>query len=212
MKVYVASSWRNEQYPAVVEALREAGHEVYDFRNPEPGNNGFRWQDLDPDHERWTADTFRAALNHPIAQEGFAHDFNAMQWADACVMVMPCGRSAHLELGWFTGQGKLSIILLESGEPELMYLCADRLCLSVQEVIEELWGYEGVVPCAEAPEEVEDEGQDGEILPGLTGMLRAYGREDEAKRMAVEYLKSHQVRRGADDTAHWRTSFRGRER
>ena len=33
-KIYVASSWRNEYYPEVVEKLREAGHEVYDFRNP----------------------------------------------------------------------------------------------------------------------------------------------------------------------------------
>jgi len=33
-KIYVASSWRNDYYPKVVAKLREAGHEVYDFRNP----------------------------------------------------------------------------------------------------------------------------------------------------------------------------------
>ena len=38
MKIYVASSWRNAQQPAVVARLREAGHEVYDFRNPAPAN------------------------------------------------------------------------------------------------------------------------------------------------------------------------------
>ena len=32
MKLYIASSWRNEYYPDVVKTLREAGHEVYDFR------------------------------------------------------------------------------------------------------------------------------------------------------------------------------------
>ena len=36
-KIYVASSWRNAFYPDVVKALREAGHEVYDFRNPPTG-------------------------------------------------------------------------------------------------------------------------------------------------------------------------------
>ena len=40
-KIYVASSWRNEYYPEVVEKLREAGHEVYDFRNPPSGDPGF---------------------------------------------------------------------------------------------------------------------------------------------------------------------------
>jgi len=31
-KIYVASSWRNAQQPAVVNALVAAGNEVYDFR------------------------------------------------------------------------------------------------------------------------------------------------------------------------------------
>ena len=37
-KIYVASSWRNEYYPEVVAKLREAGHDVYDFRNPPSGD------------------------------------------------------------------------------------------------------------------------------------------------------------------------------
>ena len=40
-RIYVASSWRNQYYPAVVTRLREAGHEVYDFRNPPHGGTGF---------------------------------------------------------------------------------------------------------------------------------------------------------------------------
>ena len=42
-KIYVASSWRNEYYPEVVAKLREAGHDVYDFRNPPSGDPGFKW-------------------------------------------------------------------------------------------------------------------------------------------------------------------------
>ncbi len=38
MHLYVASSWRNTYYPEVVAALREAGHEVYDFHNPPSGD------------------------------------------------------------------------------------------------------------------------------------------------------------------------------
>jgi hypothetical protein len=32
MKIYVASSWRNERQQDVVKTLRAANHEVYDFR------------------------------------------------------------------------------------------------------------------------------------------------------------------------------------
>ena len=51
MKLYVASSWRNLNQPTVVELLRKCGHEVYDFRNPAPGDNGFHWEEIDPDWE-----------------------------------------------------------------------------------------------------------------------------------------------------------------
>ena len=51
-RIYVASSWRNQYYPEVVEALRAAGHEVYDFRNPPHGGAGFHWTDIDENGSR----------------------------------------------------------------------------------------------------------------------------------------------------------------
>ena len=41
MKIYLASSWKNTDQPDLVEALRNAGHDVYDFRNPTPDDAGF---------------------------------------------------------------------------------------------------------------------------------------------------------------------------
>lgn len=32
MKLYLASSWRNNIYPGILHTLRRFGHEVYDFR------------------------------------------------------------------------------------------------------------------------------------------------------------------------------------
>ena len=126
MKIYVASSWRNERQPLIVQRLRDAGHEVYDFRNPIPGDNGFQWSKIDADWQLWGASEFREALSHHAAEAGFANDLGAMECADAFVLVMPCGRSAHLEAGWAIGQGKPTCILLDSqDEPELMYKLAD---------------------------------------------------------------------------------------
>ena len=61
-----------------------------------------------------------------------------MEKADTCVLVLPCGRSAHLEAGFFVGVDKKLIILLSDGEPELMYSMADLICTSLGEVIVEL--------------------------------------------------------------------------
>lgn len=75
-------------------------------------------------------------LDHPRSREGFQSDFAAMQRADTFVMVLPCGKSAHLELGWAIGAGKRTAILLENPvEPELMYLCADYLATSVVDLL-----------------------------------------------------------------------------
>lgn len=136
-RIYLASSWRNQGQPLLVRMLRNEGHEVYDFRNPKPDNDGFRWSEIDGGWQTWSQKQFRKALKHPVAEEGFALDFDAMKWADTCVLLLPCGRSAHLELGWAIGAGKRSAILLaEDQEPELMYKLADRIFLDVSELFD----------------------------------------------------------------------------
>ncbi len=173
MNIYVASSWRNALQPAVVAALREAGHVVYDFRNLAPGDRGFGWKQVvvkdydDPytggccnpecrgnwgtgcDHCHYSTCAcfeplrdprrFRdEVLTHPVARAAFAKDMTALREADATVLVLPCGRSAHLELGWATGAGQRTVVLLDTpmSEPELMYLMCDEICASVEEALE----------------------------------------------------------------------------
>ena len=148
-KIYVASSWRNELQPMVVEVLRAYGHEVYDFRNPAPGNTGFAWSEIDPDWQKWSANEYIAALEHPISEAGFKSDFNAMQWCDVIVLVLPCGRSAHLEAGWGCGAGKAVFILTHDGEePELMAKMATGVFGDLASLIEALHSFESttVVP------------------------------------------------------------------
>lgn len=139
-RIYAASSWRNEFQPHVVQQLRNAGHEVYDFRKRFNGVPGFAWSEIDPEWQAWSAKRYRELLTtSPIAALGFVSDLRGMQWADTCVLILPCGRSAHLEAGWFCGQGKRCIILTRDGEePELMALLATDICVSIREVTDVL--------------------------------------------------------------------------
>ena len=137
-RIYLASSWRNPHQPWLVDLLRQDNHEVYDFRNP-PHSTGFKWEDIGLSLPHTAEDYRHALLTHPRAAQGFMADFNAMRWADTCLLVLPCGRSAHLELGWMAGAGKRTLILTQDNEePELMALLADRICISVEEVRKEL--------------------------------------------------------------------------
>lgn len=134
-KIYVASSWRNEFQPTVVKLLRELGHKVYDFRNPVEGNEGFAWSDIDEDWQNWTPDEYVNAMSHPVAEEGFSFDFNAMKWADTCVMVLPCGRSANTEAGWMKGAGKeVYVYQPTKQEPELMYKIHDGILTDINQL------------------------------------------------------------------------------
>ncbi|WP_199188632.1 MULTISPECIES: hypothetical protein [Pirellulaceae] len=123
MNIYVASSWRNQLQQDIVKFLRGASHEVYDFRNPAPGNHGFGWSAIDPEWKSWTPKQYRSALNHPIAQRGYSFDKEALDACDACVLVLPSGRSASWEFGYAVGANKLgAVVMFEPCEPELMYL------------------------------------------------------------------------------------------
>lgn len=132
-KVYVASSWRNDFQPKVVRAIRSLDIEVYDFKNPGEGDNGFRWSEVMPSYNKYDqlcdANDYLEAIKHPIAEAGYKSDWDAMNWADTFVLVLPCGRSAHLELGWAVGAGKKTCILLDGPvvTPELMYLMVDEM-------------------------------------------------------------------------------------
>lgn len=133
-RIYLASSWRNQHQPELVARLRGSGHSVYDFRNPRH-NTGFSWQQIEGSVDSGAAN-FRAALNtSAVAARGFLSDMHALDWADTCLLLLPCGRSAHLEAGWAKGRGKRLIVFLHQyDEPELMYLMADHIVVNHAEL------------------------------------------------------------------------------
>lgn len=143
--IYVASSWRNPYYEVVVKRLRQEGFPVYDFRNPPHGGNGFHWTDVDKNAPNWTFKEYEEGLCHPLAERQFAADLEALQQADTCVLVLPCGRSAHTEAGWMAGAGKRVIAYIpKMVEPELMYKLFDSVVGNLNDLVQCLC-YDGEV-------------------------------------------------------------------
>ena len=134
--IYIASSWRNPYYTGVVERLRKEGFDVYDFRNPPHGGLGFHWTDVDENAPNWTFEEYAKGLQHPLSERQFASDLEALEQADTCVLVLPCGRSAHTEAGWMAGAGKRVVAYIpEMVEPELMYKLFDGVVGSLEELV-----------------------------------------------------------------------------
>ena len=118
MKIYVASSWKNPRHRVIVNALRDRGAWVYDYRE---SNDWFHWEDLDPNYERWEPAVYLSALTTTDASEAFWRDMSALAEADAVVGLDPLGVSSALELGWAVGHGRPVVLLVgDVVKPELM--------------------------------------------------------------------------------------------
>lgn len=134
-RIYISSSWKNGTQPVLVQELRKLGHQVYDFRHPNGRNDRNVWEGVTRNKGLQTAyhdgmlvpEDFDKMLVDKKAIERFQEHFRAMNDADTCVLVLPCGRSAHAEAGYMAGAGKRVFIFDTSQyvKPELMYLMFD---------------------------------------------------------------------------------------
>lgn len=125
-KVYFASSWKNASLlRTYAELFRRHLIHLYCFCEEGDGQVHFNWPDiLDVNKENGIS-----CLGYEISEDAFRVDFNALQWANTCVLFNPCGRDAHLEAGFMKGKGgKLYIVgLWPNGEFSNMYHMADKL-------------------------------------------------------------------------------------
>ena len=141
MRFYIATSWKNRFIDQVIASIQYHKHTYYDFRHPASGQ-GFHWTDVDKDCANWTPYDYKQNLSHPLAEQQFKNDLEAMKSCDACILLLPCGRSAHTEAGWFAGQGKpvYAFIPTEKDfEPELMYKLFTKVCTNLRELNRQIY-------------------------------------------------------------------------
>ena len=135
-RVYLVGSLRNPAVPALAKALRAEGYEVFDDWFAAGPRADDHWQE----YETARGSTYQQALAGRPAQQVFNYDKANLDRADIAVMLMPAGKSAHLELGYFIGKGKPGFIALPE-VPErydVMYAFADAVCTSFDQLTAEL--------------------------------------------------------------------------
>lgn len=135
MKLYLIGSLRNPQIPAISRELRTAGYQVFDdwyAAGPTADDN---WRD----YEKHRGRTFAEALQGRAATHVFEFDQEHLVDAQAVVLVLPAGKSGHLELGWALGRGTPGYILLDSPDRwDVMYRFATGVYDSVHRLVMQL--------------------------------------------------------------------------
>jgi nucleoside 2-deoxyribosyltransferase len=129
LRIYIIGSLRNPQVPEVANRLRAERFEVFDdwyAAGPEADD---KWREYEQQRGR----TYVEALDGAAAKNVFHFDLRNLEKSDAAVLVLPAGKSGHLELGWMAGRGKLTYVLMpeEDVRWDVMYQFANRVVTSV---------------------------------------------------------------------------------
>jgi hypothetical protein len=136
MKIYVIGSLRNPEVPKIATKIREAGYEVFDdwySAGPEADDMWRTYEKNERGH------TYAQALEGYAAKHVFEFDKHHLGTAYAVILVLPAGKSGHLELGWAIGKGKRGYILLDDPERwDVMYQFADVVTDKLDVIVTDL--------------------------------------------------------------------------
>ena len=132
-RIYVAGSLKSPRPREIANLLRENGHEVFDDWHACGWNADKECQSYE--HERGRS--FREALKGRFATHGFEFDRMNMEACDIFILVLPAGKSAHMELMYCQGIGKQGIIYMddEPAEWDLMYKFVDVIAIGEEELL-----------------------------------------------------------------------------
>ncbi len=111
--VYLIGSLRNSHIPEIGNYVRSQGFEAFDDwhgAGPKADDEWFRY-------EKERGRPMREALRGKAAQTIFHFDKTNLDRADAALLILPAGKSGHLEAGYMIGRGKPVVVLFDA-EPE----------------------------------------------------------------------------------------------
>ncbi len=139
-KLYLIGSLRNEKIPGIANEIRKLNIDVFDDWYASGPEADDYWQA----YEKGKGNTFSQALDGTFAEHVFHYDLENLDNSDLAVLVLPAGKSGHLEFGYMLGMNKVGYILLD-GEPDrydVMYNFADGVFNSMGSLLNRLgmWG------------------------------------------------------------------------
>lgn len=134
--VYLIGSLRNPAIPGIANTLEQQGFEVFSdwFAAGEIADDS--WQKYETERGR----SYKDALSGYAARHVFRFDMFHLSRADMGLLVLPAGKSGHLELGFMVGSGKPCYVLFDK-EPDrwdVMYQFAKEIFFNTDELTDTL--------------------------------------------------------------------------
>lgn len=137
--VYIIGSLRNPEIPKIGNYIRSLGFDVFDSWFAAGPLADDSWQQ----YEKERGLTYSKALKDWAARHVFDFDLYHLNRCDIGILVLPAGKSGHLELGYLIGKGKLGYVLFDK-EPERwdqMYNFCNNVFFNIEDLGKELCEY-----------------------------------------------------------------------
>ncbi len=117
---FIASRWRNRDIVLeLTTKLREKGKTVYCFMETK---ENFHKPEDDPEKAMQEFESIDNWQGHKLIRDIFEVDMKALRNAKTLLLLLPAGKSAHMEAGVAYGMGKKCIYIGEQKEAESLYL------------------------------------------------------------------------------------------
>lgn len=136
-KVYVVGALRNPAVTLIAQRLRDVlDCEVFDDWHAAHPDADDQWRSYELDRGR----SYPEALQSYAGQNVFQFDKKHLNESTHGLLVLPAGRSGHLELGYLAGRGAATAILLDKDYDrwDVMYAFAELVTDDIEEVFS-LW-------------------------------------------------------------------------
>ncbi|MBX4187450.1 MAG: nucleoside 2-deoxyribosyltransferase domain-containing protein [Candidatus Doudnabacteria bacterium] len=137
----IISRWRNrEKVEELTDKIRAKGKSVYSFIEGDGSNHKLKdsEQNHAPDEFMKKYESITDWQNDPAVREIFDIDMNALREAEAVVLLLPAGKSSHIEAGVAYGLGKKLILIGEQKETESLYLIFNKFYKTIDDFIDNI--------------------------------------------------------------------------
>ncbi len=128
---FIASRWRNkDQVLELAEKLRQQGKTVFCFvEHKADVTKG----ETDPDKFMQQFESIENWTENEVVKQVFEYDMEGLKNSENLLLLLPAGKSAHIEAGIAYGLGKKCIVIGEQPETESLYLIFDEFYSSIDE-------------------------------------------------------------------------------
>lgn len=132
---FIASRWRNrDTVLELFHKLQEKGKKVYCFMTTDPYHSPHD----DPEQTMTEYEATENWENNVMIRDIFEKDMKALRSSEKLILLLPAGKSAHIEAGVAYGLGKECIVIGKQEKAESLYLIFNKTYEAIEEFIKNI--------------------------------------------------------------------------